>query len=80
MNSKFTRSLKAFIPAKVAKIVPISLRNRLNDVLRKISPPATKRELTNDEIQYIRDELSDSMLELEKTFGFDVKKWGFGLR
>jgi Sulfotransferase domain len=71
---KNLRSLKFFTPFYDS--IPKPLRRLGKTLVLRVAPPE-KRVLTNDEKEFIYNELKEDMANLHRLYGFDVGKWGF---
>jgi len=75
-TSRLERGLSGSVIAPLLGYMPKPLKNMGKNLLRR-GARTEKDWLKDEEKEFIRSELKESMYHLHQVYGFDVKKWGF---
>jgi len=75
--SKGELALKRSIFHKMSKFLPTSSKKVARMALKRLTSPTKKRELLEDEKEFIFEHLYEDMVKFQQEYGFDITKWGF---
>lgn len=77
-QSRLEKRLKKLKFSALFGYVPGPLKQVGKSMLRKAAPPPKKRALMESEKRMVYEVLREDMANLQRVYGFDVRKWGFG--
>ena len=75
--SKGELALRRSIFYKISKFLPTSSKRVARMTLKRLTSPAKKKELSEDEKEFVFEHLHEAMERFQQEYDFDIKKWGF---
>lgn len=75
--SKGELAFRRSIFYKISKFLPASSKKIARMTLKSLTSSTPKKELLEDEKEFIFEHLHENMVRFHQEYGFDIKKWGF---